>query len=109
MMNEPVRALLIFVNESDLWNDVPLYEAIVRRLRHLGMAGATAQQGLIGFGHHHVVHDQGLFGISENRPVTITVVDGESKVRAALPEIQSMVREGLIVLLQAELVADRFE
>src|SRR5712692_9598845 len=108
MMIEPVKVLLIFVNEVDLWNDVPLYEAIVRRLRYLGLAGATAQPGLIGFGHHHLVHDQGLFGISEDRPVTITVVDAEPKIRAALPEIQTMVREGLIVLLQAELVADRF-
>ena len=33
-----------------LWGTGPLYEAIVRRLRQLGIAGATAQAGMMGFG-----------------------------------------------------------
>jgi PII-like signaling protein len=105
-MNEPVKLLLIFVNEVDVWNDTSLYMALVQRLHQLDVAGATAQPGMVGFGHHHRVHHKGLFGISDDRPVTITVVDTESKIRAVLPEIRSMVREGLILLLDAELVAD---
>jgi hypothetical protein len=106
-MIEPVKMLLMFVNETDRWNDAPLYQAIVMRLRQLNIAGATAQTGIIGFGHHHVLHHKGLFGISDDRPVTITAVDQESKLRAVLPELREMVREGLIVLLDAELVADQ--
>jgi hypothetical protein len=33
-------------------------------------------------------------------------VDQESKLRAVVPELRTMVREGLILLLEAELVAD---
>ncbi len=105
-MIEPVKMLLMFVNETDRWNGAPLYQAIVMRLRQLNIAGATAQTGIIGFGHHHVLHHKGLFGISDDRPVTITVVDNERKIRAVLPELRAMVREGLILLIDAELVAD---
>ena len=34
----------------------------------------------------------------------VTVVDGESKIRAILPEIRGMVKEGLILLLDAEVI-----
>ena len=106
-MTAPVKLLLMFVNESDRWNDMPLYQAIVNRLRHLHMAGATAEAGLLGFGHHTRVHHKGLFGIADDRPITITVVDEEARIRAALPELRSMIEEGLILLLDAELVADQ--
>jgi PII-like signaling protein len=103
----PVKMLLMFVNETDTWNDTPLYHAIVHRLRQLNVAGATAQTGILGFGHHQRLHHKGLFGISDDRPVTIVAVDDEAKIRAALPELKAMVREGLIVMLDAELVADQ--
>ena len=103
-MTQPVVVLLIFVNEADLWFDIPLYEAIVKRLRDLGVAGATAQPGLTGFGHHHLVHDKGLLGLSADRPVAITVVDTERKILEVVPEIRTFVREGMILLLRAELV-----
>ena len=103
-MTHPVTVLLIFVNEADLWSDVPLYEAVVKRLRELGVSGATAQAGLMSFGHHHPVHEKGLFGLSGDRPVTITVVDTERKIRAVIPEVRELVREGLILLMPAEIV-----
>jgi PII-like signaling protein len=105
-VTEPVKLLLVFVNESDRWHDVPLYQAIIQRLQREGVAGATAQTGLLGFGHHSRVHRKGLFGIADDRPVTITAVDNSAKIRAVLPELRSMVREGLVLLLDAELVAD---
>ena len=106
-MIEPLKILLLFVNEADRWDDAPLYSAIVHRLRHLGIAGATAHAGIIGFGHHKRLHHKGLLGISDDRPVTIMAVDNEEKLRAAVPELQAMVHEGLILLLDAELIADQ--
>jgi PII-like signaling protein len=105
-MTEPVKLLLIYVNESDRWHDTPLYQVIVDRLRHLHVAGATAQAGILGFGHHTRVHHKGLFGIADDRPITITAVDEEHRIRAVLPELRTMIHEGLILLLDAELVAD---
>jgi len=105
-MTEPVKLLLMFVNESDRWNDLPLHRALVDRLRHLHIAGATAHVGNLGFGLHARVHHKGLFGIADDHPITITAVDEESKIRAVVPELRTMIREGLILLLDAELIAN---
>ena len=106
-MQEPVKLLLIFVNETDRWHDTPLYHALVHRLRQLDIAGATAHAGILGFGHHKRLHHKGLLRISDDRPVTVTAVDEEQKLRALLPELREMVREGLILVLDAELIADQ--
>ena len=103
-MKPPVKMLLIYVDETYLWVTGSLYEAIVRRVRQLGLAGATAQAGMMGFGSRGKVHHKRLFGVSDDKPVVITVVDSEPKIREVLPEIRGMVKEGLVVLLDAEVV-----
>jgi PII-like signaling protein len=99
------KMLLIYVDETDLWQNRPLYEGIVRRLRQLGVSGATVQTGVMGFGSHGKVHHKRLFGISDDKPVIVTVVDAEPVIRQILPEIRGMVQEGLMVLLDVEVVA----
>jgi PII-like signaling protein len=103
-MTPPTKMLVVYVDETDMWETGSLYEAIVRRLRQLGMAGATVHHGIMGFGAHRKVHHKRLFGISDDKPIVITVVDNEQKIRQALPEIKSMVKEGLIVLIDAEVI-----
>lgn len=100
----PVKLLLIYVGETDLWGEQPLYEAIVLRLLQLGIAGATAQVGIMGYGTNQRLHRKRLFGVSDDRPVTVSVVENETKLRALLPEITPMVREGLIFLVDGELL-----
>jgi PII-like signaling protein len=59
---------------------------------------------MMGFGSHSRVHRKRLFGVSDDKLVLITVVDDEHKIREVLPEIRGMVKEGLVVLLDAEVV-----
>jgi PII-like signaling protein len=66
----PAKMLLIYLDETDLWHAQPLYEAIVRRLRQVGLAGATVTHGIMGFGSHKKVHHKRLFGISSASPMT---------------------------------------
>ena len=103
-MTSPVKMMVIYLADTDLWNAQPLYEAIVRRLRQAEMASATVHHGIMGFGSHMKVHHKGLFGISDDKPVVITVVDSETKIRDVLPVIRRMMKEGLIVLLDAEVI-----
>jgi PII-like signaling protein len=103
-LTAPAKMLLIYLDETDLWHAQPLYEAIVRRLRQAGLAGATVTYGIMGYGSHRKVHHKRLFGISDDKPVTITVVDEEVRLRAIVPEIRGMVKEGLMVLMDVEVV-----
>jgi PII-like signaling protein len=103
-MKAPVKMLQIYVDETDMWGNSRLYEAIVRRLRQLEMNGATVTTGVMGYGSHKNVHHRRLFGVSDDRPVVVTVVDSEHKIREILPEIRGMVKEGLVVVLDAEVI-----
>jgi PII-like signaling protein len=40
------KMMLIFCDENDTFGDLPLYEAIIRKLAQLGVAGATATAGI---------------------------------------------------------------
>jgi PII-like signaling protein len=102
-----VKLLFVVVGETDMWeNEIPLYEAIVRRLVQLEASGATVSHGIMGFGSHMRVHRKGLFGVSDDRPVTILVADTEANIRRILPVIRPMLPEGegLALLLDAEVV-----
>jgi len=102
-----MKLLLVFVKETDTWRDGPLYQALVQRLRQLEVAGATAQAGIMGFGRHHRVHHKGLFGISDDRPVTIAAVDDDAKIRSAARELRTMAPEALMIVAEAEEVEGR--
>jgi len=94
--------LSIYLNEADMSGEVPLHELVVRRLLHCDIAGATVHRGLMGYGKHGKVHRKRLFGVSDDRPLLITAVDVEARIRAVLPEVRSLVREGLITLHEVE-------
>jgi uncharacterized protein len=94
--------LTIYLNETDMRGDVPLHEAVVRRLLHLEVAGATVTRGVMGYGQHGKVHRKRLFGVSDDRPIVITAVDDEARLRAALAELKPMISEGLMTLQEVE-------
>ena len=44
------------MGEADKWHDAPLYDAIVRKLLMMDIAGATVYRGILGYGakgHQH--------------------------------------------------------
>ncbi len=102
----PAKLLLIYIDESDRLGDssIPLYEAIVEFLFEAGVDGATANDGVMGFGTNRRLHKKGLFGITDDRTVTISVIDNEAKLRNLFPKLKSMVGEGLIFLLDGEVI-----
>jgi PII-like signaling protein len=58
--------------------------------------------GIMGYGVSRRVHRKGLFGVTDEKPVVISAVDSEETIRAVLPYLLPMVKEGLIVLHDAE-------
>ncbi len=105
MTRAPEKMLLVFVDETDMWHQERLYEAIVRVLERNGIAGATVLSGIMGYGIHRRIHRKGLFGVSDDKPVTVVVVDREERIRAVLPVLSQMVKEGLIALQDAEVIS----
>lgn len=97
----------IFVGESDRWDGVPLYEAIVQRAREKGLAGATVLRGIEGFGAHNLIHTARIVRLSEDLPIVIEIVDQKDKIEAFLPELDSMIPEGLVTLEPVQVILYR--
>jgi PII-like signaling protein len=97
-VNENGVLLRVFAGESDRFENKPLYEAIVAKVRELGLAGATVLRGTEGFGAHSVVHRASLLEMSTDLPIVIEIVDTEEQIKRILPSLEEMVREGMITM-----------
>ena len=68
------------MGESDKWQGESLYEAIIKRLRLMDIAGATVYRGILGYGVKGHTHKSGRLPFSHDLPVMISVVDSEEKL-----------------------------
>jgi PII-like signaling protein len=93
-----VQRVTIYVGSSDTWHGQNLASAIVAACRKLGLAGATAARGFMGFGHQSRIHRAHLLGLSEDLPERIEVIDRPEKIAAILPQLEAMVGGGLIMV-----------
>ena len=98
------KLVRIFIGESDRWQGVPLYEAIVRRVREMGLAGATVIRGVEGFGANSLIHTAKILRLSEDLPVLIEIVDKEERIANVLPVLDEMIGEGLITMERVEII-----
>ena len=81
--------------------------AIIERCRKMGIAGATASLGVMGFGKHSRLHRAHLLGLSEDLPERIEIVDRPDRIAPLLPVLEEMVGGGLIILEDVRAVAYR--
>jgi uncharacterized protein len=99
--------LRVFIGESDTWHGRPLYQAIVRRLREEGLAGATVIRAIEGFGAKSHLHTSRLLRLSEDLPLIIEVVDTADNIQRILPLLDEMIGDGLVTLEKVEVVTYR--
>ncbi|MFZ0299502.1 MAG: DUF190 domain-containing protein [Candidatus Sulfotelmatobacter sp.] len=97
------KMLRIHFGEDDRWLDKPLYEAIVIKCRELDIAGATVLRGIEGYGASTLIHKRHLLR-SSDRPIMVSVIDTEEKIRSLIPALDEMVDEGLIAMSEVEVI-----
>jgi PII-like signaling protein len=100
----PARMMRVYMGESDKWEGEPLYDAIVKRLRAMDIAGATVYRGILGYGVKGHTHKGGLLPFSRDLPVMISVVDSAEKLAHAIDQIESMMQDGIIVLSDVDAI-----
>lgn len=98
------RMMRIYLGESDLWKGEPLYDAIVKKLRMMDIAGATVYRGILGYGVKGHTHKTGALHFSRDLPVMISVVDTEEKLNRAIDTVEGMMTDGLIVLSDVDVI-----
>ena len=98
------KLMRIYVGENDKWNGKPLYEAIVSGLRAHDIAGVTVYRGILGYGANRRIHKDAALSLSHDRPILLSIVDTEEKLRAFMPVLDQMVQQGLVVLSDVDVI-----
>lgn len=101
------QLLRIFIGEDDRFEGQPLYEAIVQIARKSGIAGATVLRGVMGYGANSLLHRPPQPGVPSELPLCVEIVDKAEKIKAFLPVMDKMVREGLMTLEKVNIVMYR--
>ncbi len=98
------QCVTVYIGSSDSWHGRNLVTAIVEKCRELGIAGATATVGVMGFGKTSRIHRAHLLGLSEDLPERIEIVDQPERIEVLLPALEQLVQGGLIVVEDVKVV-----
>jgi PII-like signaling protein len=98
------KLMRIYIGENDQWRDKPLYQALVEALRANDIAGVTVYQGILGYGANRRIHQETKLNLSHDRPIMLSIVDTEEKLREFIPVLDDMVKQGLVVLSPVEII-----
>jgi PII-like signaling protein len=101
------QLLRIFISDVDVFDGKPLHEAIVQVARSAGLAGATVLRGVLGYGANSLLHGPAQPGLPSELPLVVEIVDRTEKIKAFLPTLDKMVREGLMTLEKVSIVMYR--
>jgi len=97
--------LRAYTDEAASCGDQLVADMIVRRAHDCGLAGATVLRGRSGYGSGSEIHAHHLFGISDNPPLVIEIVDEEDKLRGFVRQLADLRDIGLITLERVEVVS----
>jgi PII-like signaling protein len=103
-LQSKAKMMRILIGENDKWNDKPLHQALVQALRANDMAGVTVYRGILGYGANRRIHKDSALNLSHDAPILLTVVDSEEKLRAFVPVLDRMVKQGLVVLSDVDVI-----
>jgi PII-like signaling protein len=98
----------IYLGESDHLGHLPLYEAIVKRARSEGLAGATVLKGVLGYGASDHIRTSKLLDLSGNMPLVVEIVDTAARIDAFRPILTELMEEcgkgGMVTLGDVEVI-----
>jgi len=98
------QLLRVFLGENDRCDGKPLFQAVIESMHANDIAGVTVYRGVGGYGDGGGISEGSIPLAGSGRPVTVTAIDEEQKIRAFLPYLERMIDQGLVVLSDVETV-----
>ncbi|MBF0506918.1 MAG: DUF190 domain-containing protein [Nitrospirae bacterium] len=98
------KMLRIMISEDDEWEGGPLYEALVKRLILNDIAGATVYKAIAGYGPHRRYHKKKTLTKHGELPIMISIIDTEENISKAIPILDDMVGEGIVVMSNVDVI-----
>lgn len=93
----PAKRLTIWLGVRDRHRHTSLEVELMRRARRAGVTGATVFEGQLGFGTGGQLHRERMF--SDDRPLSLVVVDSAARVEAFLEEL-SVLRADIVATVE---------
>ncbi len=94
----------IYIDNQDKYNGRPLWEEIVKKVKELGLAGATVFKGVAGIGAHAQMRSFNVWTLSQELPLIIEIIDDEDKIINFINNTDDMIDEGLITLCDTQVI-----
>lgn len=103
--------LKVYTGEDVLLNDVPLYKAILREARNLGLAGGTVIKGIEGYaanlrGVGRAVNT--FISGNANYPVIVEIVDERKNIEKLLPFLEKNATHALVLVEESTYMVTDF-
>ncbi|MBX0329768.1 DUF190 domain-containing protein [Oscillochloris sp. ZM17-4] len=96
--SEHVQRVRMYLSRDDQWEGRPRYLAVLDRLRSAGATGATAIQGLAGFGPGHRISTSLIEPASQRQPVVIEWIDRADRVARLLPLLDELLEQAMVTV-----------
>jgi uncharacterized protein len=77
---------------------------LIECMRTNDIAGVTVYQGILGYGANRRIHKDSALHLSHDRPIMLSVVDTEDRLRSFLAVLDDMVQQGLVVLSDVDVI-----
>ena len=104
LKGEKCKLLKIYVSEDSKYKGHNLYNAVVFKLKEMGIAGVTVTRGIEGYGKGKAIHTTRILELSSSLPIIIEAADTADQIEKAIPAMEEMVEEGLILVADIEVV-----
>ncbi len=98
------KLMRIYIGENDQWRGKPLHKALIESMRANDIAGVTVYQGILGYGANRRIHRDTALHLSHDRPIMLSVIETEEKLKAYSRILDEMVQQGLVVLSDVDVV-----
>lgn len=95
---EIIQRVRIYLSREDQWEGSPLYLAIMEQLRRSDATGATALQGLAGFGPGQRIRPANFDRPESRQPVVIEWIDRVERVARLLPMLDELIANALVTV-----------
>jgi PII-like signaling protein len=98
------KLMKIYISEDSMYKGHSLYHALVIKLKEMGMAGVTVTRGIEGYGKGKRITTARIIELSASLPIIVEVVDLAERIESAIPVVEGMVNEGLIMVTDVDVI-----
>ena len=88
--------LKIYIGENDIYQNKPLYVAVLENARQFNITGCTVIRGISGLGASGIIHSNFPPDYAVDLPLIIEIVDSNEKTSQLLNKLEPLL-EGILI------------